>query len=59
MVAEILHFPAVAPLRLERLAQNLWMLRLSDTPEAAAAADRLVEQLRAHNMIVPDYLRGE
>lgn len=59
MQAEILQFPQCeAPPRLQRLAENLWMMKLSDTPEAQAAADKLVKELREHNYIVPDYMKG-
>lgn len=59
-MGQVLDFPQrEAPPRLQRLAENLWMMQLSDTPEAQAAADKLVKELREHNYIVPDYMKGE
>lgn len=57
-MGQVLDFPPPAP-RFQRLAENLWMMKLDDTPEAQAAADRLVAELRANNMIVPDYMKGK
>lgn len=59
MQAEIIPFPPqLPPPRLTKLAECLYMMQLSDTPEAQAAADKLVAQLRANNYIVPDSLKG-
>lgn len=53
----ILKFPQ-AP-RLKKIAPNLWIMQLSDTPEAQAQTDKLVEQLRANNYRVPEHLKGD
>lgn len=58
MKAQILQFPTRSS-RLQRVADNLWLMRLSDTPEAQAAADKLVKELRENNYVVPDYMKGE
>jgi hypothetical protein len=44
---------------LERLADNLWMIRLDDSPETQAQADRIVKELRRNNYVVPDYMKGD
>lgn len=55
----ILDFPQrEAPPRLQRLAENVWMIRLSDTPEAQAMADKIVQELRDNNYVVPGYMKG-
>lgn len=56
MSAQVLPFPSLP--RLKRLAENVWMIRLSDTPEAQAMADKIVRELRDNNYIVPDYMKG-
>jgi hypothetical protein len=59
-MATMLDFPPrPIPPRLRRLAENLYIMPLSDTPEAHAAADKLVAELREHNYIVPDYMKGD
>lgn len=45
--------------RLEQIAKNLWIMRLSDTPEANAQADRIVKELRENNYVIPDYMKGD
>jgi hypothetical protein len=57
MSAQILLFPT--PPRFEQMAENLWIMRLDDSPEAQAQMDRLVEQLRRNNYVVPDYMKEE
>lgn len=52
---QILYLPP--PVRFEQLAENLWLMRLEDTPGARAQADRIVAELRANNMTVPDYMK--
>lgn len=56
-MSEVLKFPTLP--KLKKLGHNLFMLQLSDTPEAQAQADKLVEQLRANNYIVPEHLKGD
>ena len=50
--------PRPMPTRVQKLADNLWMYQMSDTPEAQAAADKLVAELRERNYIVPEYMKG-
>lgn len=57
--AEILPFFNPNAPRLQKVAHNLWVIRLHDTPAAQAEADKLVEQLRANNYVVPDYMKGK
>lgn len=56
-LADILHFPAQP--RMHQLAENLWAIRMDDSPEACAEMDLLVQQFRDNGMVVPDYMRGE
>ena len=59
-MGQVLEFPArPMPPRVQRLADNLYLYQLNDTPEAQAAADMLVAELRANNYIVPDYMKGK
>jgi hypothetical protein len=57
MSAQILQFPTVA--KLERLAENLWLMRLDNTPESQAQAERIIAELRTSNYVVPDYMKGD
>ena len=41
----------------ERVAENLWLMRFDDSPEAQAQADRIVEELRRNNCVVPEYMK--
>ncbi len=55
-MGQVIAFP-VQP-RLVQLAENLWLMRLSDTPEAYAETKRMIAQLRKTGAIVPDYMKG-
>jgi hypothetical protein len=56
-MSNIINFP-IAP-RLQKIAENLWLMRLDDTPEARAQAGRIVNELRASNYEVPNHMKGD
>lgn len=57
MKAQILPFPT--PLKLEKLTDKLWIIKVVDTPEARAQADRLAEELRKNDYSLTDKMKGE
>ncbi len=57
-MSNVLEFQKPYVPRLEQIAKNLWIMRLDDTPEANAQADRIVKELRANNYEVPNYMKG-
>ncbi len=59
MQAEILPFRHLWQPSLKQVAENLWLMRLNDSPEAQAQADQIVNELRRNNYVVPDYMKGK